>query len=70
MKAYPVVWKYTDKYKVRIILISTFYLTSPYLKILGKRMAGSGPSDILSESGLISPGSINGVITGKITTEH
>ena len=65
MKAYPLVWNNPVKYKNHIIMIGTFHLISAYFKMIGKKMAGSGFSDILLESGLITNGSIVGVTTGK-----
>lgn len=65
MKAYPLVWNDIEKYKDHIILIGTFHCEMGYLKMIGKKMNGSGFSDIILEAGLISGGSIQGVISGK-----
>ena len=65
MKAYPIIWNHPQKYKNHIILIGTFHLICAYLKMVGKKMAGSGLSDILLEAGLIGNGSLQGVLTGK-----
>ena len=65
MKAYPLVWNFPDRFKRHIILIGTFHLNMAYLKMIGKKMAGSGFEDILLESGLISSGSLQGVVTGN-----
>jgi hypothetical protein len=65
MKAYPLVWNNPAKYDNHIIMIGTFHLACAYLKIIGKKMAGSGFSDLLLESGLIGSGSIQGVLSGK-----
>ncbi len=35
------------------------------MRVIGKKMAGSGLADILMESGLISSGPLAGVMTGK-----
>ena len=65
MKAFPLVWNSPDKYKSHIILIGTFHLVCAYMKMMGKKMAGSGLSDILLEAGLIGSGSLTGVLSGK-----
>ena len=36
-----------------------------YLKMVGKKVAGSGLSNVLLEAGLIVSGSLNGVLKGK-----
>ncbi|KAL5022875.1 hypothetical protein ScPMuIL_002030 [Solemya velum] len=65
MKAYPLVWNNAERYRKHIIMIGTFHLICAYLKMVGKKMAGSGFSDILLEAGLITSGSIEGVLKGK-----
>ena len=46
-------------------MIGTFHLPMGYYKKLGKKMEGSGFGDILLESGIISSGSLQGVLSGK-----
>ena len=65
MKAYPLVWKFPERYERHIVLIGTFHLTMAYYKMIGKKMEGSGFSDVLLEAGLISSGSLQGVVSGK-----
>ena len=65
MKAYPLVWNNQVRYEKHIILIGTFHLICAYMKMIGKKMNGSGLSDILLEAGLIVSGSIEGVLSGK-----
>ena len=65
MKAYPLLWNFPQRFDRHIVLIGTFHLNMAYLKMIGKKMEGSGLSDILVECNLISPGSIQGVVTGK-----
>ena len=65
MKAYPLIWSHPEKYKKHIVLIGTFHVICAYTKMLGKKMAGSGLEDILLEAGLMSSGSMKGVMTGK-----
>ena len=65
MKAYSLVWNYPNRYENNIIMIGTFHLACSYLKMIGKKMECSGLSDILLEAGLISPGSLSGVPSGK-----
>lgn len=65
MTAYPLVRNNPQKYKNHIILIGTFHLVCAYVKMVGKKMAGSGLSDVLLEAGLTGSGSIQGVLRGK-----
>jgi len=65
MKAYPLVWKYPEKYRNHIVMIGSFHVVCAYFKMVGKKMAGSGLSDILLEAGLLTSGTINGVMSGK-----
>eukprot|EP00794_Sanderia_malayensis_P002103 gene2103-2388_t len=65
MKAYPLVWSKPDRYKYHIITIGSFHLICAYLKMLGKKMDGTGLSDVLLESGLMTSGSLKGVLQGK-----
>ena len=65
MKAYPLIWNQPQRYQNHIILIGTFHLVCAYLKMIGKKMDGSGLSDVLLEAGLITSGSLKGVESGK-----
>ena len=42
MKAYPLTWNYHEKYKQHIILMGTFHTICAYLRMIGKKMEGSG----------------------------
>ena len=46
-------------------MIGTFHLTMGYLNMIGKKMDGSGFTDVLFEANLISSGSLHGVVSGK-----
>lgn len=65
MKALPLIWNNTARYEKHIIMIGTFHLICAYLRMVGKKMAGSGLSEVMLEAGLIGTGSIKGVLTGK-----
>jgi len=65
MKAYPLIWKSPDFYADHIVMIGTFHLASAYLKMVGKKMNGSALAEVLLESGLMSSGSMDGVMTRK-----
>lgn len=65
MKAYPLTFNMPEKYSKHIILIGTFHLVCAYMKMIGKKMVGSGLEDVLLEAGLISGGSLSGVLSGK-----
>ena len=65
MKAYPLIWNHPKKYKKHVVLIGTFHIICAYMKMLGKKMKGSGFEDILIESGLMTSGSMVSVLSGK-----
>ena len=65
MKALPLIWNDPEKYKNHIVMVGTFHLVCAYLKMVGKKMAGSGLSDVLLEAGLIGLGSVHRVLSGK-----
>ena len=58
MKAYPIIWNQPKKFEDHIIMIGTFHVVGAYFKMIGKKMAGTGLSDILLEAGLIGSGSV------------
>jgi hypothetical protein len=57
MKAYPIIWNQSKKFEDHIIMIGTFHVVCAYFKMIGKKMEGTGLSDILLEAGLIESGS-------------
>ena len=65
MRAYPPIWNHSQRYENHIVMIGTFHLACAYMKMLGKKMDGSGFAEILLEAGLVTPGSLSGVISGK-----
>ena len=65
MKAFPIIWNEPVKYKNHIIMIGSFHILCAYMKMIGNKMCGTGLSDILLESELMSCGSLVGVLTGK-----
>ena len=65
MKAYPITWNNPERYQNHIILIGTFHLACAFMKMIGKKMDGSGLSDVLLEAGLIGSGSLQSVLSGK-----
>ena len=65
MKAYPIIWKNPEFYDDHIVMIGSFHLICAYLKMIGKKMNESGLADVLLEAGVMSVGSVNGVMSGK-----
>jgi hypothetical protein len=65
MKAYPIIWNQPKRFEDHIIMIGTFHVVCAYFKMIGKKMEGTGLSDILLEASLIGSGSVTGVMTGK-----
>ena len=65
MKAYSIIWNNPQRYSEHIVLIGTFHLVCAHLKMVGKKMAGTGFDDVLIEAGLITCGSLKGVTSRK-----
>ena len=65
MKAHPIIWNNAKTYENHIIQLGTFHLASAFMKMIGKKMRGTGLSDILLEAGLIGSGSLQGILSGK-----
>jgi hypothetical protein len=65
MKAYLIVWRNKERFKDHIIMVGSFHTLHAYFKVIGKKMDCSGLADILIEAGLITPGSVHGVLRGK-----
>jgi hypothetical protein len=65
MKAYPIIWNQPKTFEHHIIMIGTFHVVCAYFKMIGNKIEGTGLSDILLEAGLIEPGSVTGVMSGK-----
>jgi hypothetical protein len=63
-KAQQIRWKDEDLTKRLVIRLGEFHTCMSYLGILGKRFGDAGLQDILIESEVVAPGSINGVISG------
>ena len=65
MKAYPIIWNNPARFSKHIVMMGSFHIVCGYLKMLGKKMNGSGLDDIFIEAGLITSGSVHGVMNGK-----
>lgn len=65
MKAFSLISQNPKRYKDHIILIGIFHLVCALMKVLSKKMKGSRLEDVLLKSGLISGGSLAGVMQGK-----
>lgn len=65
MKAYPIIWENTSFYNDRTIMIGSLHLIPVYFKMVGKKIDGSRFSGVLLGSGLMSSGSLLGVLSGK-----
>lgn len=65
MKAYPIIWSDPSRYSKHIVMMGSFHIVCGYLRMLGKKMSGSGLDDIFIEGGLLTSGSMQGVMNGK-----
>ena len=69
MKAFPLMWNKPEVYKHHIVMLGSFHVICAFLKAIGKKMNGSGISDILIEANLITSGCLKGVLSGNTTAE-
>ena len=61
MKALTLIWGNPDDYRNHIILIGAFHTIMNYLKMVGHKMAGSGYTEIIVESGLAENSDLKGM---------
>ena len=64
MKAFPLIRNKPEVYKKYIVLMGTFHVVCAYFKMIGKKMDGSGLSEILNEAGFVSSGSVKAELSG------
>lgn len=64
-KAYAIIWQNPVNYSDVIIRLGVFHTLCSAFGTIGKRMSGSGISEVIIESGICASGSINKVMTGK-----
>ena len=65
MKAYHIVWNCQEKQENVIIHLGDFHDFLAFLKIIRKYVKCSGFKDVVYQTNLCSPGSLNAVLTGK-----
>ena len=58
MKAYLIIWNNPTCFSKHIVMMGSFHIVSGYLKMLGKKMHGSGLDEIFIETGMITSGSL------------
>ena len=64
-KAYAIIWQTPHLYADVFIQLGAFHTLASYLGALGKRLKGSGFSEIIIEAGVCASGSIDKVLTGQ-----
>ena len=66
MKALPLVWKYTEKFKDHIIIPGPFHTSMNYIGMITKnKCRGSGYAEVLLEAQLVTTGCLKSVLSGK-----
>ena len=66
MKALPLVWKYTEKFKEHVILPGPFHTSMNYIgMITNHKCRGSGYAEVLLEAQLVTSGCLTSVLSGK-----
>ena len=70
MKALPIIWRWPDEFASHAVMIGPFYTSMYYLGMLtGHKMCGSGYTELLLETQLVTTGSLKGVLSGKAYTK-
>ena len=65
-KACEDAWKHKDLYPEVLLRLGTFHTIFNLLSIIGKRFQDAGSRDIYTESGIITEGSVSGVLEGDV----
>ena len=65
-KACEDAWKHKDLYPEVLLRLGTFHTIFNLLSIIGKRFQDAGSGDIYTESGIITEGSVSGVLEGDV----
>ena len=65
--AQEILWKpeNKDKYSGIVLRIGAFHVIRAFLSIIGKRFQRAGLNDLIAESGVVSNGSMAGIMAGK-----
>ena len=58
-------WQRPEELKPVVLRLGAFHMTMAMLAVLGKRIDGSGWSDLVVEAGVLATGSVSGVVAGK-----
>ena len=70
MKALPLIWKFPEEYKNHVVTLGPFHTVMNYIGILtSHKYMGSGYSEILLESGIVTSGCLKSVLKGKAYTK-
>ena len=66
MKALPIIWKFPEEYKNHVVTLGPFHTVMNYIGMLtSHKCMGSGYSEILLESGLVTSGCFKSVLKDK-----
>ena len=66
MKVLPMIWVDPKQYEKHIVLAGAFHTGMNYInQLTGHKMKGSGYAEILIEAGLVTSGTLQGVLSGK-----
>ena len=64
-KATEIKWKHTERFESIVLRMGVFHTICTFLGIIGKRSQYAGLKDICIESGVITEGSVCGVLEGR-----
>ena len=65
-KAVEIKWKKMNQFKDCVVMLGIFHLLMMYLGIIGKRFKDAGLRDVLIQSEIVTEGSIERALTGKM----
>lgn len=64
-KAADIKWKHSERFESIVLRMGVFHTIATFLGILGKRFQDAGLRDICIESGVVTEGSVTGVLEGR-----
>ena len=64
-KATEIKWKHSEKFESIVLRMGAFHTICTFLGIIGKRFQDAGLKDICIESGVVTEGSVSGVLEGR-----
>lgn len=64
-KAQDILWRHEPSLRNVVVRLGSFHTSMTFMAVIGKRFSDAGLRDVLTESEIVSSGSVGGVIQGK-----